>query len=88
MLLGAGFLLILPTFWGGIADLVSRWDKQEEYSHGYMIPLVTAYLIWQRRGFLQRMEFKPTWWPVGFVVIGVIIAVIGEISALYISIFQ
>jgi exosortase D (VPLPA-CTERM-specific) len=86
VLLTVGFLLILPTFWGGIADLVLRWDKQEEYSHGYMIPLVTAYLIWQRRGFLQRIEFKPTWWPLGFVVIGVIVAVIGEISALYILI--
>ena len=78
--------MILPTFWDGIANLVVRWDEQEEYSHGYMIPLVTAYLIWQRRGFLQRVEFKPSWWPLSFVAIGLVIAVIGEISALYILI--
>ena len=86
MVLSIGFLLVIPTFWGGISDLLTRWDKQEEYSHGYMIPLVTAYLIWQRRDFLKSIDFKPTWVPVGFVFIGAIVAVIGEISALYILI--
>jgi exosortase D (VPLPA-CTERM-specific) len=85
-LLGLGFLLILPAFWGGISDLIGRWDKQEEYSHGYMIPLVSAYLVWQRRDFLQRIEFTPSWLPVGFVIVGLFVAVIGEISALYILI--
>jgi exosortase D (VPLPA-CTERM-specific) len=86
LLLGIGFLLILPAFWGGITDLIGRWDRQEEYSHGYMIPFVSAYLIWQRRDFLNRIEFKPTWVPLGFVVVGLFVAVIGEISALYILI--
>ena len=84
-LLGLGFLLILPAFWGGITDLVGRWDRQEEYSHGYMIPLVSAYLVCQRRDFLKRIEFTPSWLPVGFVIVGLFVAVIGEISALYTS---
>lgn len=86
MILGVGFLLVMPVFWGGISELVTRWDKQEEYSHGYLIPLVSAYLIWQRRELLKRVEFKPTWLPVGLVFLGLVVAVIGEISALYILI--
>ena len=85
-LLAFGFLLILPAFWGGILELVGRWEKQEEYSHGYLIPLVTAYLIWQRRDLLKTLEFTPAWWPVVLVIIGLVVAVIGEISALYILI--
>jgi len=85
-LLAAGFLLLIPTFWGGIAHLVERWDVQEEYSHGYLIPLVTAYLIWQRRDLLKALEFKPTWAPVGLIVLGLVVSIIGEISALYILI--
>ena len=86
MVLSIGFLLVVPTFWGGISELINRWDKQEEYSHGYMIPLVTAYLIWQRRDFLKTIDFRPAWLPVGLVFIGLIVAVIGEISALYVLI--
>ena len=85
-ILAAGFLMLVPTFWSGLSELVLRWDKQEEYSHGYLIPLVTAYLIWQRRGLLKSLEFEPTWYPMVFVVIGMVIAVIGEISALYVLI--
>jgi hypothetical protein len=31
VILSVGFLLVIPTFWGGILDLVYRWDSQEEY---------------------------------------------------------
>ena len=86
LILTTGFLLLIPTFWSGLSELVLRWDKQEEYSHGYMIPLVTAYLIWQRRNLLKSLEFKPSWYPVILVVIGMAIAVIGEISALWVLI--
>lgn len=85
-LLALGFLLLLPAFWGGITELVTRWNKQEEYSHGYMIPLVSAYLIWQRRDLLRSIEFKPAWVPLGLVALGIVVSVIGEISALYVLI--
>ena len=85
-LIAAGFMLLLPTFWGGIADLTGRWDSQEEYSHGYLIPLVSAYLIWQRKDLLQTLEFRPSWVPVGLVLLGLAVSVLGEISALYILI--
>lgn len=81
-----GFLLLVPTFWGGISELVLRWDKQEEYSHGYLIPLVSAYLVWQRKDLLKRMEFVTNWTPVAIVALGIIISVVGEISAIYVLI--
>ena len=63
-----------------------RWEVEEEYSHGYMIPMVTVYLIWQRRDLLKSIEFKPSWLPVGLVFLGLLISVIGEISAIYVLI--
>jgi exosortase D (VPLPA-CTERM-specific) len=86
IVLGAGFLIVVPTFWEGISELISRWDKQEEYSHGYMMPLVTAYLIWQRKDLLKILEFKSSWFPVGLVALGLVVALMGEITALYILI--
>ena len=85
-ILTIGFLLLIPAFWGGISELLTRWDKQEEYSHGYLIPLVTLYLIWQRKALLKSLEFKPAWYPVAIVFGGVVISAIGEISAVYVLI--
>ena len=86
LVIATGYLLLLPAFWGGISELLTRWENQEEYSHGYMIPMVTAYLIWQRRDLLKTIEFKPNWLAVGVVFLGLLISTIGEISALYVLI--
>ncbi len=79
-------ILLIVAFQDGLAHLIVRWNTQEEYSHGYLIPLVSAYLIWQRIDFLKTLEFKPSWFPVGLVMLGLIVAVVGEISALYVLI--
>ena len=86
LVVSASFLLLVPAFWEGISNLMHRWEVSEEYSHGYMIPMVTAYLIWQRRDLLKSIEFKPSWLPVGLVFLGLLISVIGVISAIYVLI--
>lgn len=47
-----GFL----AFWGGLEDLVVRWNKQEEYGHGYFIPLISAWFLWERREALASVQ--------------------------------
>jgi hypothetical protein len=60
IVIGAGFLLMVPAFWEGFSEFIHRLENQEEYSLGYMIPLVSAYLVWQRRELLSRIDFKPS----------------------------
>lgn len=48
--------LYLPTFeW-----LVNIWTNDEQYSHGFLVPLVTLYLIWVKRDWLQEIPVKPS----------------------------
>src|SRR5260370_4509917 len=42
-------LVGLAAFGGSLLELVHRWIAQEEYSHGFLIPVVTAWLLWNRR---------------------------------------
>ncbi|HEY9197916.1 MAG TPA: VPLPA-CTERM-specific exosortase XrtD [Gammaproteobacteria bacterium] len=60
-LLGVASLLLLGGFWDTIGDMVHRWDTKEEYGYGYMIPLITVFLIWQRKNEIARQAFEPTW---------------------------
>jgi hypothetical protein len=32
-----------------------RWYEDENYSHGFLTPLVSAYLVWERRGQLRSL---------------------------------
>ena len=41
-------LLAFVAHYWGLADLVMRWKTQEEYGHGYLIPL-SLWFLWSRK---------------------------------------
>ena len=73
-------------FQGGIEELVKRWDSQEEYSHGYLIVFVSLFLLWQKRAELTACEFEPSWTGAAVVFVGAMIALLGELTALFLLI--
>jgi len=85
-----GFLLFLVTlglsfwlYWDGLAEAVLRWELQEEYSHGYLIPLVSLFILWEKRFQIAASYQGYSWWGLPIIVLALIILLIGEVSALY-----
>ncbi len=55
MLGGLAVLLALAAlYWGVVPDLVHDWGVDENYSHGYLIPFITAYMLWTRKDELRE----------------------------------
>lgn len=75
--------LLAAVFWQGIVSLMGKWGR-EEYSHGYLIPFVVLFLIWQKRGILERMEFRGSWAGVLVAGVGLLVLIAGELSTLYV----
>jgi exosortase len=48
--------LYYPVLW----RLVRQWYDDGDYSHGFLVPLLSAYLIWQRRDKLAEVARKPS----------------------------
>lgn len=70
-------LLFQDTF----AYLYSIWHR-EEYSHGFLIPPVSAYLLWQRRHLFQRVTFRASWAGVALVCAGIAIYFTGAVASI------
>ena len=49
------------VYWNGLSEAFLRWGKQEEYSHGYLIPLVSLYILWEKRGLILSAASQPLW---------------------------
>ena len=64
-------------------ELASRWQTQEEYSYGYLIPLIVVWLLWSRRQALVASVGRPSWLGFGLIVIAAVMHIIGQLSALY-----
>ncbi len=82
VLIGVAFGLIMLIFFDGLDHMVSYWSR-DEYSHGYLLPVIAAYFIWQKKNDLSAIEFKNSWLGVGILCIGLFLFVIGELSTLY-----
>ena len=76
--------LTILIFRDALAELVLRWNKQEEYSHGYLIPVVSAYLLWTRRDAIAGSIGQPSWWGAGLILLSAVMLVLGELGAIFI----
>lgn len=75
-----GGLLIL-TYLPILIALVRQWSNDEDMGHGFFVPLVAGYIVWQRWDTLLKIERKPAWWGVGLLVWGTLQAYIGMLGA-------
>jgi exosortase len=56
ILLVASFVLL---FFDAIHELLLDWTTDPNYQHGFLIPIISAYLIWQKREVLRSMTLQP-----------------------------
>jgi exosortase D (VPLPA-CTERM-specific) len=76
--------LAAVAFHEALLELVKRWTTQEEYSHGFLIPVVTAWLLWTRRDALLASIGRPAWTGTVLILLAMVIHVIGALSAIFI----
>jgi exosortase len=64
-----------------LTDLVADWSNDPDYSHGFLIPILSAYFLWERRHALTKLSVQSS--PVGLLVILVSIALLllGNVGA-------
>jgi len=69
--------LYSPVLW----RLVRQWYTDADYSHGFLVPLLSAYLIWQRRDSLAQITRKPSIWGMAVVFFSLALLFLGSLGA-------
>jgi exosortase len=71
----------LTLFGQTITEMIRDWSVNDNYSHGFLIPLIAAYMIWQKKEQLSHMCAKPS--NIGLLVIisGMCMFIVGNIGA-------
>jgi exosortase len=63
-------VLLTASYAGVFAHLVRQWDHDPDMSHGFFVPLVSAFIIWQRRAEITAIKPQPNWWGFALVLYG------------------
>jgi exosortase len=59
--------LLVALYWNIVPSMVLQWQQDENYSHGFLVPVIAGYFLWQRWPGLKERLVKPS--NLGLVVI-------------------
>jgi exosortase D (VPLPA-CTERM-specific) len=77
-------ILTVAVFRESLSYLLRDWLTTEEYSHGTMIPLVVAFLIWQKKSELARIPPSGCWRGVALAGLGLSLFAVAQMATLYV----
>jgi exosortase len=81
-------LLTLALFWcyaPTLSAMAERWSREPQYSHGYLVPLFAAVLLWSRRSLLAAAVWQPELWGLPLLLGGIglrLLAALSDLGAL------
>jgi exosortase len=81
-LVGLGVLmaLIVAFYADTLAHLASRWSAEANYSHGFLVPFISGWLLWHRRDLLASVQtpIRGRWLGIALVAASVVVRVIAN----------
>ena len=86
MLWGAALavvVLIGIAYAESLAYLVTQWMEDDNFSHGFFVPVITVALIWFRCEQVVAAGMVPSWWGLGPALLGLALYLVGELATIY-----
>jgi len=73
--------LLIVAYFPVLRHLVEQWSTDEDVSHGFFVPLVAAFIAWQRREQILALDYHPAWWGLGVMAWAAIQGYVGTLGA-------
>ncbi len=74
-------VLIAAIYYRVLAKLVTDWWQIPDFSHGFLVHIFAAYLVWAKRETLLRTRIAPTWSGIAVVALGLVVLLLGVYGA-------
>lgn len=72
--------LLVAGFYPVLGRMIRDWYIDEDMGHGFFVPAVSAYMIWQRRNELLARRYRPALWGLAVVALGGLLLVLGTLA--------
>jgi exosortase len=73
-------LLILLCYAPAVRSLVGDWIHNDDMGHGFFVPAVAGYIIWQERDELKKIPLRTNWWGLLVVLFGAAQSIIATLG--------
>jgi len=79
--LGVLAVVSVWLYWPTLAHLVWQWWTDPNFSHGFFVPLFSAFVLWQERDRLAHITPQPSWTGAVVLMAGLGVLIIGRLGA-------
>lgn len=70
--------LFVAFFLPSILYLVDRWSHSDEFSHGFLVPLVSLFLLWRKRDVIRQTRPQVCPWGLLVLALGLLMQIASE----------
>src|SRR4051794_15718179 len=74
-------LLLAICYAPVLFSLAQDWERDADMGHGFFVPAIAAYIVWQKRGELLAAKPQPNWWGLVLEFWGAVQLMIGTLGA-------
>jgi len=79
-LIGAGLAAtFFWAYWPTLVLLVDTWNKEPDYSHGFLVVPIALYFLWARRDRMPKLASQPDWRGLWLIGVSILIRALGGI---------
>ena len=73
--------LLIACYVPVLKALVHQWNYDPDMGHGFFVPVIAGYIVWQQREELAAIAPQPNWWGLLVVAWGAVQLIIGTLGA-------
>jgi len=66
-----------------VQGLVSDWLHLPDFSHGFLIPIVSFYFVYERRKAISVLRPSSNWAGLGLIIFGILLLLLGNLATEY-----
>lgn len=80
ILLGLAFIILYFPF---IKTMINDWDTNANYSHGYLIPFISVWLLYSLKDEIGKIKPQPSYWGLPIIIIACLQLIVAKIGMEY-----
>jgi len=73
--------IFIAAYWVPLRSMAHTWMNEEDYSYGFLIPMISAYLIWENRASLRNIRIGSSWKILPFLILVVLLSLYGILGS-------
>ena len=72
--------LVLVCYAPVLKALVLNWHANPDMGHGFFVPVIAGFIVWQRREELLSLKPRPCWWGLPVVIFGSMLVIVATLG--------